>query len=201
MAENDRFPLLDLSRVPIINKAYKRDLMWVPVVGKECEIWAARSQDGKRQYNVRGEFVLSAGMKMWTALWSADDTPNVFSQVFISRYDAQNVCEELENQFKLDPKEVAEEKKRLSDLSQTDWCFQGVHDGMSIWTLRNSKDVMKAYVIIHDGHRRPNEYSLSIRWREDADRLKDFTTLKMESLGVYTSLEKAQDAVKQLKNG
>lgn len=192
----------ELRRLTRQNNKYTRDLMWVPVRGKETEVWAARSPDGKRVYNVRRERIVVGAatvaadhVDMWMAVWAneSDKIPNVVGTKFMSRWEAQSMLEQIESGFVVDPKEVAEERRRLASLSPDEWSFQGVYDGMSIWTRREGE---KTYVIINDIIRRPHQYSLSIRWFTE---MKGTTTkLHMESLGVYDTLEKAKTASMRL---
>lgn len=174
-----------------------RDLMWVPLKGKETEVWAARSPDGKRLYNVRRE----TGMIIdtWTALWAYkyDKIPNVVATKFLARWEAQSVLDDIESRFEVDPREVKEENKRLAALTTDGWCFQGVFDGMSIWTFRPFDNSNTTFVIINDIIRRPDQYSVSRRWFTEGKH-KGQAKLKMESLGIHDSLEHAKRAIMRI---
>jgi hypothetical protein len=195
LTETDQEHLYELTQEDRDRTLPSRDLMWVPVKGKETEVWASRSPDGKRHYNVRREYVLH--VSVWVALWSHvnDGVSNVFTTKFLSRYEAQLACESLENTFSLDPKEVEEENKwRQGKLAPSGWCFQGVFAGTSIWTYRSKYNPDTCYVIRHDMERR-GRYELTIR---HFVANKGEATLKIEVLGMFDSLIQSQKEVQRL---
>jgi len=184
-----------------VGRQSEKDLMWVPVHGADTEVWAARSRDGKREYNIRQEWTHDdPPVQLWMALWAntSDMNPNVFAHKFISRWDAQNTCEELEKGFDIDEKEVEEEQKRLKSLNKDGWAFQGVYSGMSVWTRMINPEV--CYVIINDRVTLPNHYSLSIRSWTEPKGYHGIRRLMGTSLGVFDTLSAAQNFQKQLED-
>jgi hypothetical protein len=172
-------------------------MTWMLGQNDELETrWLARSQDGKRQYEVSasGDRPRTA----WRIRILRGEEIEDQSVILISEYEAKSAAEMLESRNPIDEAAMANERAHLNAIMTRGgkkWEFYGVIDQKQIWAYR-PRNALHAYVIIYD-YRQPNMgWTVTLRsWGKEKGGIRK---LKIDTIANCESLEQAQDKVLRL---
>lgn len=191
---------LQRNPLPVVSdppKAKSQAMVWM--LGRnddEATQWFARSQDGKRQYEI-----WASGLRprqAWQIRYAENGVIENFAHTFRSEWECKNAAEVIEAGHPIDQQALENERKHLDAILTRGgkrWEFYGVIDQKQIWAYK-PKGAKYAYVIVFD-YRVPNlGWTVSVRtWFKSGNSIR---RLKIETIANCTSLEQAQDAILRL---
>lgn len=178
-------------------KTTSRAMVWM--LGRnddEATQWFARSQDGKRQYEIWAEGLRPR--QVWKIRYAENGVIENFSHTFRNEWECKNAAEVIEAGHPIDKQALEDERKNLDAIltrGGKKWEFYGVIDQKQIWAYK-PKQAKHAYVIVYDYRRPDMGWCVSVRtWFKSGNSIRK---LKIETIANCNSLEQAQDAILRL---
>lgn len=172
-------------------------MLWMLVQNDPKAVrWYARSQDGKREYEVSS--IEERPRMIWQVRIAELGKIENLSTDLVSEWEAKNAAEMLEARHPLDQQAIAIERDRFNSIltrGGKKWECYGVIDNKQIWAYTPS--TKQAYVIIYDYLHPDQGWTTSERtWVKF--RGSGISQLKIKTLSRCKTLAEAQDTILRL---